>query len=93
MILNYRIQNKPVVDDRSCRPAIFVTAATANTTAASAAATTTTTNTTNTTNNTTNNTTTATIITTLWRHCNLFENRVPVDKIYGYPIFKWVAMT
>ena len=24
-------------------------------------------------------------------HCNLFEDRAPVDFIYGCPIFKWVA--
>ena len=24
-------------------------------------------------------------------HCNLFEDRVPADFIYRYPIFKWVA--
>ena len=46
MILNNRNQNKPVVDNRSCRPAIIATAAnvtTATTTVASAAAATTTT--------------------------------------------------
>ena len=26
-------------------------------------------------------------------HCNSFEDRVPVDEIYRYPIFKWVAVT
>ena len=25
-------------------------------------------------------------------HCNSFEDRVPVDGIYGYPIFKWVTV-
>ena len=42
----------------------------------------------------------------LWHHCNVswnptfmsshynsFKDRVPVDFIYGYPIFKWVAVT
>ena len=24
-------------------------------------------------------------------HCNWLEDRVPVDEIYGYPIFKWVV--
>ena len=27
------------------------------------------------------------------RLCNLFEDRAPVDKIYGCPISKWVAVT
>ena len=27
------------------------------------------------------------------RHCNSFEDRAPVDFIYGCPIFKWVAAT
>ena len=26
-------------------------------------------------------------------HCNSFEDQVPVDEIYGYPIFKWVVVT
>ena len=26
-------------------------------------------------------------------HCNLFEDWVPVDFIYGYPIFKWIAVS
>ena len=28
-----------------------------------------------------------------WSHCNSLEDRVPVDFIYGYPIFQWVAVT
>ena len=26
-------------------------------------------------------------------HCNSYEDRVPVDEIYGCPIFRWVAVT
>ena len=29
----------------------------------------------------------------LLSHCNSFEDRVPVDFIYGYPIFIWVVVT
>ena len=30
----------------------------------------------------------------LWSSlCNSFEDRSPVDEIYGCPIFKWVAVT
>ena len=32
-------------------------------------------------------------LSSLSSHCNSFEDRVPVDLIYGYPIFKWVALT
>ena len=28
-----------------------------------------------------------------WSHCNSFEDRAPVDEIYGCPIFEWVAGT
>ena len=30
---------------------------------------------------------------TLSRHCNSFEDRVPVDLICGYAIFNWIAVT
>ena len=37
--------------------------------------------------------TTKSVPTLLSSHCNSFEDWVPVDEIYGYPVFKWVAMT
>ena len=29
----------------------------------------------------------------LLSHCNSFDDRAPVDEIYGCPIFKWVEVT